>query len=67
MAKKERVQAQRMLETAVSRMPDLAARQPAEGDLRQIDGTPHLCCPDGPISSSLPVESGALAEEEPHE
>ncbi|NLB97381.1 MAG: hypothetical protein GX785_16925 [Armatimonadetes bacterium] len=67
MATKDGVQAQKMLDRGASRMPDLAARQPAEGDLRQIDATPHLCCPEGPISSSLPVESGALAEEETHE
>ena len=45
-------------------MPDPAAREPAEGDLEKESFTDHLRAPDEQPSSGLPVESGALFEED---
>ena len=44
------------------KMPDLAARQPAEGNV-DFPEEEHLRSPQAEPSSELPVEGAALAEE----
>lgn len=41
-------------------MPDLAAREPAEGGFEFAEETEHLCYPNNEPSSELAVEVGAL-------
>ncbi|NLC59101.1 MAG: hypothetical protein GX774_19880 [Armatimonadetes bacterium] len=64
MSERKLPKSERMHEKAALSMPDLAAREPAEGDLDLVGQTPHLRYPNQELSSSIPVESGALDMEE---